>query len=726
MSQEFLDHLRDHRIIAHRNPPYTPQHNGVSKRGNRTLLDMVRSMMSQITLPKSFIDYTLESAAHILNMVPTKKGFEALVKRDTLTKPNKLEPIALKCIFVGYPKETMAYSFYYPPENKVFIAWNVEFSENDVIDHEASGSLEVLEIIQEEDTHPSLDTSLNHEKDDQEVDELKEHELGDLGEPANYKAALLDPESEKWINAMNVEMQSMKDNKVWELVDIPPNGKPLVISGASKRRPTWMELYTPIKLILIAIAVFYDYEIWQMDVKTAFLNGYLNEEVYMEQPEGFVSHKYPNRNPGDAYWTTMKNILKFLRNTKDMFLVYRGDTKRELMVSCYTDAGYLTDADDMKSQTGYVFILNGGAVDWKSTKQSIFATSSTDPEYIAAFDASKEAVWIHKFIYGLGIVSIIEEPINMYYDNTGAIAIAKDHGVTKDVSNYQYICKPATPTPKWELLEYGGRFLIEFLLAEELPTASEESCHCQKKSKATAVKIALLSKVKKKLDSYEVPESTTTTDTTSGETGTKSGRTVTLTAEDMQKKKNDVKARTTLLLSLSDEHQLRFSKYKIARELWAAILKTFGGNKATKKTKKNLLKQQYGNFKAEGSETLEQTFNRLSDLDTMSLDDLYNHLKDLSWTGLLEFADDTVTDYSRPSPIVESTSGDDQNRNPFVSEIVATPITPKPFIKFVKPKDSQYKSKTDETETPKKPSVKYAEQYRKPNKKHNVRGNQRN
>nr|GEV07291.1 hypothetical protein [Tanacetum cinerariifolium] len=110
------------------------------------------------------------------------------------------------------------------------------------------------------------------------------------------------------------------------------------------------------------------------------------------------------------------------------------------------------------------------------------------------------------------------------------------------------------------------------------------------------------------------------------------------------------------------------SKYKTAQELWAAILKTFGGNEATKKTKKNLLKQQYGNFKAEGSETLEQTFNRLqvivsqlqfmdvevehddlnqkfltslapewlmhtivwrnmSVLDTMSLDDLYNHLK---------------------------------------------------------------------------------------------------
>ncbi|GJX42218.1 hypothetical protein Tco_0257208 [Tanacetum coccineum] len=155
---------------------------------------------------------------------------------------------------------------------------------------------------------------------------------------------------------------------------------------------------------------------------------------------------------------TVKNILKYLRNTKYMFLVYGGNMKQELRVSCYTDAGYLTDADDLRSQIRYVFILNGGVVDWKSTKQSIFATSSTDAEYIATFDALKEAVWIREFIYGLNVVPIIEEPITMYCDNTGAITIANDHGVTKDIANYQYICKPATPPPKWELLEFGSWF----------------------------------------------------------------------------------------------------------------------------------------------------------------------------------------------------------------------------------------------------------------------------
>nr|GFC57235.1 hypothetical protein [Tanacetum cinerariifolium] len=109
-----------------------------------------------------------------------------------------------------------------------------------------------------------------------------------------------------------------------------------------------------------------------------------------------------------------------IMNTKDMFLVYGGDKKRELSVSCYTDAGYLKDVDDLKSQTGYVFVLNGGAVDWKSTKQSIFATSSVEAKYIAAFDASKKAVWVRKFISGLRVVPTIEEPISMYCDNTGA------------------------------------------------------------------------------------------------------------------------------------------------------------------------------------------------------------------------------------------------------------------------------------------------------------------
>nr|GFA36594.1 hypothetical protein [Tanacetum cinerariifolium] len=185
--------------------------------------------------------------------------------------------------------------------------------------------------------------------------------------------------------------------------------------------------------ILIDIAAYYDYEIWQVDVKTVFLNGYLNEEekLKLSKSQGASTPAEMKRMQNVPYASAIGSIMYDVRctrhdvaNTKDVFLVDGGDLKRELRVSCYTDAGYLTGADDLKSQTEYVFVLNGGYVDCKSTKQSIFATSSAEAEYIAAFDASKEAIWVRKFIFGLSVVPTIKEPISMYYDNTLAIAIA--------------------------------------------------------------------------------------------------------------------------------------------------------------------------------------------------------------------------------------------------------------------------------------------------------------
>nr|GFB97658.1 putative retrotransposon Ty1-copia subclass protein [Tanacetum cinerariifolium] len=192
-------------------------------------------------------------------------GCEALVKRDTLTNPDKLEPGSIKSTRTRHAPDRMC----------LYI-------------------------------------------------DVEEHELGDLGETANYKVAFLDPESGKWLNAMNVEMKSMKDNEVWVLVELPPNGKTVGSKWLFKKKTDmdgnvhiykarlvakgftqtpgidYEETFSPVAdiraiRIPIAIATYYDYEIWQMDIKTAFLNGYLNEEVYMEQPEGFVNPKYPNR-----------------------------------------------------------------------------------------------------------------------------------------------------------------------------------------------------------------------------------------------------------------------------------------------------------------------------------------------------------------------------------------------------------------------------------------------
>nr|GEX79318.1 retrotransposon protein, putative, Ty1-copia subclass [Tanacetum cinerariifolium] len=571
------------------------------------------------------------------------------------------------------------------PRTKVLVARNAELLENSLINQEASGSLEDLEIIQEEDIHLSIDTSLNHEEDALEIDEpqsdivpirrstrtrrapdrmclyidAEEHELGDLGEPANYKVALLDPEFEKWLNVMNVEMQSMKDNEVWVLVELPPNGKTIGSKWLFKKKTDmdgvvhtykarllakgytqtpgidYEKTFSPIAdiraiTILIAIAAYYDYEIWKMDVKIVFLNGYLNEEVYMEQPEGFVNPKYPNQvcklkrsifglKQASRQWykrfydeikkfgftqnrdepcvylkasgsnitllilyvddiLIMGNNIPMLQSVKSYLgrcfvmkdlgeaaytlgiKIYRDRSRRliGLCQSAYTkkilkrycvenskrksipvqeklklsksqgastpaelkrmqnvpyastvgsimyavrytrpdvafaqnvtsrfqqNPGFfatLTDADDLESQTGYVFVLNCGAVDWKSVKQSIFATSSAKAENIAAFDASKEAVWVRKFISRLCVVLTIEEPISMYCDNTGAIVIANELGITKGARHFR-----AKVHYLREVIKYGDIKLEKVHIDDNLANSFTKALAFPKHSKHT-------------------------------------------------------------------------------------------------------------------------------------------------------------------------------------------------------------------------------------------------
>ncbi|GJS84521.1 retrotransposon protein, putative, ty1-copia subclass [Tanacetum coccineum] len=266
--------------------------------------------------------------------------------------------------------------------------------------------------------------------------------------------------------------------------------------------------------ILIAIAAYYDYEIWQLDVKTAFLNGYVSKEVYMEQPGGFVNPKYPNHvcklkrsiyelKQASRQWNKQfdDEIKKFgfTQNRDEPYVYQKTSGSYVAILILYVDdillmGNNIPMLQDVKSYLGRSFAMKDlgdaayilgikiyrdrskrliglcqsayikkilkryymenskrrtiklklsksqGEEHWTAVKNILKYLRNTkdmflvygDAEYIAAFDASKEAVWIRKFIFGLGIVPTIEEPISMYCDNAGAIAIAKDDGVAKD------------------------------------------------------------------------------------------------------------------------------------------------------------------------------------------------------------------------------------------------------------------------------------------------------
>ncbi|KAK8685866.1 hypothetical protein V6N13_124899 [Hibiscus sabdariffa] len=349
LSQDFDELLKECGIVSKLTPPGTPQWNGESERRNRTLLDMVRSTMSHTDLPTSFWGYALETTAFTLNRVPSKSvqkiphemwtgkrpdmsfikvwGCKAYVKHHISTK---LEPKSHKCTFVGYPKETKGYYFFNAKENKVFVARiNIELQEvqqQKVIEPEVEQTSQVVEENSTNlETQPLRRSTRERHEPERYGFLVTTHGdiiLVDQDEPKTYQEAVSVPDSKKWLEAMRSEMDSMSENQVWTLVEPPEGVKPigckwvfmkktdmdgnvqtykgrLVAKGFRKIHGVdYDETFSPVAMIksiriLLAIAAFHDYEIWQMDVKTAFLNGKLEEDVYMTQPEGFVA-------PGNA------------------------------------------------------------------------------------------------------------------------------------------------------------------------------------------------------------------------------------------------------------------------------------------------------------------------------------------------------------------------------------------------------------------------------------------
>ncbi|KAK1693149.1 hypothetical protein QYE76_009846 [Lolium multiflorum] len=126
---------------------------------------------------------------------------------------------------------------------------------------------------------------------------------------------------------------------------------------------------------------------------------------------------------GMEHWTAVKNILKYLKRTKDMFLCYGGD--QELVVTSYTDASWNTDPDDSKSQSGYVFILNGASKLGKL--EAVHGGEILNRIGVhSGFRGFIEAVWMKRFIVELGVVPSALDPLVIYCDNMGAIANAQE------------------------------------------------------------------------------------------------------------------------------------------------------------------------------------------------------------------------------------------------------------------------------------------------------------
>jgi hypothetical protein len=123
-------------------------------------------------------------------------------------------------------------------------------------------------------------------------------------------------------------------------------------------------------------------------------------------------------------------------------LTYRRSDSLE--IEEYSDSDFAGDVDDRKSTSGYVFTLTKGAILWKSSKQTVTASSTMYAEFVACYEATEQVKWLKEFVPGLKVVDSIQRPLKLCCDNEPAMFYAhnnKSSGAAKHIDIKFYVVK---------------------------------------------------------------------------------------------------------------------------------------------------------------------------------------------------------------------------------------------------------------------------------------------
>ncbi|KAL0286258.1 UNVERIFIED_CONTAM: Retrovirus-related Pol polyprotein from transposon TNT 1-94 [Sesamum angustifolium] len=470
-NQSFSNLCDECGIKRHKTNPYTPQQNGVAERMNRTLLEKVRCMLISSGLPKSFWGETLVTAAFLINRSPSVPlngqipesvwtgnavdisslrvfGCSAFVHQSV----DKLAPRSQKCVFIGYPDGIKGLDDYLLARDRNRREPRIPARYNDF--------------------HIALNVEPN--------------------EPSSVEEALKSENSKNWLSAMAEEMKSLKDNNTWVLVPKPKSCSVvdckwifkikeedtskrfkarLVAKGFTQKEGIdYTEIFSPVVKyttvrIILALTAHFNWELKQMDVKTAFLHAshyQLSKEQCPkteEEKEKMKNIPYSNAigsimflmvctrpdiaysisclsrymsNAGLPHWEALKWLLRFLNGSANRGLMFSKCAKG-VELTGYVDSNYANDRDSRRSTTSYIFTLCGSCITWKSQLQQIVALSTTEAEYIAATEAFKEALWLEGIVKEIGF---LKQKITIFSDSQSAIQLCKNpvfHDRTKHI-----------------------------------------------------------------------------------------------------------------------------------------------------------------------------------------------------------------------------------------------------------------------------------------------------
>ncbi|WVZ92733.1 hypothetical protein U9M48_038777 [Paspalum notatum var. saurae] len=305
---------------GHCHAPHHSAHSTAERcceRMNRTIVSKARCMLSNAGMGGQFWAEAANTACHLINRSPSnaidkKTPMEFLVALVYAHVDNgKLEPRAAKCIFLGYGSGVKVYKLWNPETKKSMLSRSVVFNESEM--YYANRATNTHDDVPRKSVcgwrtwMRATIFALSCAK-----------EIDCCAEPSTYTEAMISGDREKWMFAMQEEMQSLEKNGTWDIVRLPVGKKAVRCKWIFKRKEgsspsettrykarlvakgfsqipgiDYNDVFSPVVKhssirALFGIIAMHNLEIEQLDVKTAFLHGDLEEKIYMDQPEGFI------------------------------------------------------------------------------------------------------------------------------------------------------------------------------------------------------------------------------------------------------------------------------------------------------------------------------------------------------------------------------------------------------------------------------------------------------
>ncbi|GAU23070.1 hypothetical protein TSUD_183690 [Trifolium subterraneum] len=428
------------------------------ERKNRTIMNMMRSMLNGKHLPKELWGEAVSTATYILNKCPTKKLEESHQKSaDQLRR--KLDDKSSQMVLVGY-HSTGGYELLDPVTKQIVISRDV-----------------IVDELKEWDWNDSVKKS-SHRVWLQECEVTSDNQVNDEGDIVHY-AFLADTEpvsviealnNPKWINAMTEELDSIEKNDTWSLVDLSHGKKAidvkwvfkvkvntqdglLITSGNEKETSDFkLELMREFEMTDLGhISYFLGIEFYKSsrgllmrqrryasEVLKSFEMDNCNYAVTPSEPRLQLSKNEEEVEVDPTQYRRLIGPLRYLCNTKPDLAYSVGIVSRFMQKPKLSHLAavkrILRYIRDRKSTAGYVFLLGGAPIAWSSKKESVVALSSCEAEYIATSLCACQAIWLANLIEE--VMGEDHGVVKMRIDNISAINLAQNpvaHGKSKHI-----------------------------------------------------------------------------------------------------------------------------------------------------------------------------------------------------------------------------------------------------------------------------------------------------